>query len=127
MTLPFLGSRCWQARASPGALARTCSGGVAPVRQALRQRPRPQWSHWGKYTAFGTSDDVLFPPACTAHSGSLYLGRPRSHNGRKGFTRMTMRNGSSTLRFHLNSRGYWDQVTAHTTALASAGLHSARR
>lgn len=34
---------------------------------------------------------------------------------------MTMRNGSATLRFHLNSRGYWDQVTAHTTALASAG------
>ena len=93
----------------------TVGNGCAPQEHHL------QWSHWGKYTAFGTSDDVLISPACSPHSGSLYLGRPRSHNGRKWFTRMTMRNGSATLRFHLNSRGYWDQVTAHTTALASAG------
>src|SRR5215469_7035795 len=45
----------------------TVGNGCAPQEHHL------QWSHWGKYTAFGTSDDVLFPPACSPHSGSLYL------------------------------------------------------
>ena len=34
----------------------TVGQGCAPQEHHL------QWSHWGKYTAFGTSDDVLFPP-----------------------------------------------------------------
>ena len=95
----------------------TVGEGCAPQEHHLT------WSRWGGTTgtAFGHSDDVLFPPACSPQSGSLYLGRPRSHNGRKWFTRMTMRNGSSTLRFHLNSRGDWDQVTAHTTAISTYG------
>ena len=92
----------------------TAGNGCSPQEHHLR------WDHWARYTAFGHSDDVLWGPACSPHSGTLYLGCPRLHNGREWYTRMTMR-GSSTLRFQLNSRGYWDQVTAHTTALASAG------
>jgi hypothetical protein len=44
----------------------TVGEGCAPQEHHL------QWSHWGKYTAFGTSDDVLsrrpaplIPAACT--------------------------------------------------------------
>lgn len=107
-------------RTPPGGLAQvqptfiTVGNGCAPQEHHLR------WDHWASNTAFGHSDDVLLPPACSPHSGTLYLSRPRLHNGREWYTRMTM-SGSSTLGFQLNSRGYWDQVTAHTTALASAG------
>jgi hypothetical protein len=80
----------------------TVGQGCSPQEHLLR------WDRWTRFTAFGHSSDVLFPPACSRHSGTLYLGRPRLHNGREWYTRMTMRNGSSTLRFRLNSSGYWD-------------------
>jgi hypothetical protein len=84
----------------------TAGNGCSPQEHVIH------WDHWGKFIAFGHSSDVLFPPACSRHSGTIHLGRPRMHHGREWYTRMTMRNGSSTLRFRLNSGGYWDQVTA---------------
>jgi hypothetical protein len=87
---------------------------VEPILISVGQGCAPQehhlhYSSWGRFTAHGTSDDILFPPSCTPSSGTLYLGRPRSHNGLEWFTHMTMRSGQGTLRFRLNSRGDWAQ------------------
>jgi len=82
----------------------TVGQGCAPQEHHLK------WSSWGTYTAFGTSDKVLFPPACSPQAGTMYLGRLRLHNGREYFTRMTMRSSVGTLRFRLDSHGYWNQT-----------------
>jgi hypothetical protein len=81
----------------------TVGNGCAPQEHYLK------WSSWGTYTASGTSSKVLFPPACSPQAGTMYLGRPRLHNGQEYFTRMTMRSSVGTLRFQLDSNGYWNQ------------------